>query len=68
MDLKRNHLPRTLLAVLTAAAIFEVYYFGFQLPGEEARVKREIDELTAKHRKEQAALEEQAQKHALTNH
>jgi hypothetical protein len=59
MDRKRNHLPRTLVAVLTAAAIFEVYYFGFQLPGEEARAKREIEELTAKQRKEQAALAEQ---------
>ena len=59
MELKRNHLPRTLVAVLTAAAIFEVYYFGFQLPGEEARAKREIEELAAKHRKEQAAREEQ---------
>ena len=59
MDRKRNHLAATLVVVLTAAAIFEVYYFGFQLPGEEAREKRELDTSTLKHRQEQAAIEQQ---------
>jgi hypothetical protein len=47
------------VAVLTAAAIFEVYYFGFQLPGEEAREKRDLDVSTAKHRQKQSAIEQQ---------
>jgi hypothetical protein len=58
MDRKRNYLSGALVAVLTAAAIFEVYYFGFQLPGEEARGKQDLDELTAKHRQEQAAIKQ----------
>ena len=58
MDRKRNYLSGALVAVLTAAAIFEVYYFGFQLPGEEARGKQDRDELTAKHRQEQAAIKQ----------
>jgi hypothetical protein len=58
MDRKRNYLAGTLVAVLTAAAIFEVYYFGFQLPGEEARGKRDRDDLTAKHRQDQAEIKQ----------
>ena len=56
---KRNHFAAALVAVLTGAAIFEVYYFGFQLPGEEARDKRELDQSISKHRQEQAAVEQQ---------
>jgi len=56
---KRNHFAATLVAVLTGAAIFEVYYFGFQLPGEEARDKWERDQSISKHRQEQAAVERQ---------
>jgi len=56
---KRNHFAAALVAVLTGAAIFEVYYFGFQLPGEEARDKRELDQSISKHRQEQAAVERQ---------
>jgi len=59
MDRKRNHFAGTLVAVLTAAAMFEVYYFGFQLPNEEARGKRELAEFTAKHRKERSGIEQQ---------
>jgi hypothetical protein len=59
MNRKRNHFARTLVALLTAAAMFEVYYFGFQLPSEEARGKQERDEFAAKHRKEQAVIEQQ---------
>ena len=58
MNRKRNHFARTLVALLTAAAMFEVYYFGFQLPKEEARGKRERDEFAAKHRKERAGIEQ----------
>jgi hypothetical protein len=55
---KRNHFAAALVAVLTGAAIFEVYYFGFQLPGEEARDRRELDQSISK-RQEQAAVEKQ---------
>ncbi|MEP6685794.1 MAG: hypothetical protein ABJB22_03380 [Verrucomicrobiota bacterium] len=65
MDRKRNHLAAALVAVLTAAAIFEVYYFGFQLPGEEARERQKLQELIAKPRKERAAIEQQVAAQAV---
>ncbi len=55
----RNYFASALIAGLTAAVIIEVCYFGFRLPVEDVADKRKQDDLAAKQRREQAAIEQQ---------